>query len=204
MNTTRKPLKVGITGGIGSGKTFVCELFRKLNVPVYNSDLRAKELMNSNEIIKNALVEIFGKNIYFENGSLNKQLLAEKIFADKEALKFVNETVHPQVANDFEKWCLQQNSPYILKEAAILFESGANKQLDYVITIYVENQVKMKRLALREGFNQKDVENRMKQQISDIEKIQRANFVIVNFGTLLLPQIVGLDSKLCEISKSRS
>ncbi len=134
-------VKIGITGGIGSGKTTVCKIFKLLGIPVFQADLVAKELLNTNSEIKNGLVQLFGNNIYEPNGKVNKKMLADLIFNDENLLEKVNNMVHPEVRNEFKLWLEKQNSKYVVHEAAILFESGFYEMMDFNILISAPEEI---------------------------------------------------------------
>jgi dephospho-CoA kinase len=186
-------IKVGITGGIGSGKSLVCDIFRKLGVPVYVADDRAKMLMNSDAHIKNQLIERFGASVY-KNGTLDRAKLAGIIFEDKEAIGFVNALVHPAVGADFLAWCNARNDQkYVIEEAALLFESGGYKQLDTIITVLAPENMRIERVIHRDGATPEQVKNRMTNQMSDEEKATRSDMVIYNDEKhSLLEQVLNL------------
>ncbi|WP_343318542.1 dephospho-CoA kinase [Sphingobacterium multivorum] len=188
-------MKIGITGGIGSGKTFICQLFRALGVPVYNADEEAKKLMNTDLRIKERLIAEFGEQTYKE-GKLDRAFLAEQIFSDKTKLERVNGIVHPVVIQAAKDWAEQQKFRYSLKEAALLFESGSYKDLDYTILVTAPLPVRLKRVMERDAVTEEQVMERMNKQLPDEEKLKMADFVIVNDGTTpLLPQVWTLHQK---------
>lgn len=170
---------VGLTGGIGSGKTTVAKQFSKLGIPVYIADDEAKKLMRRSKIIKRKLIKLFGEAAYIE-GELNKPYLANIIFNDKGYLEKMNAIVHPKVARHFEKWTQKQNAPYVIKEVAILFENGGDKACDYVITVTAPKKTRIKRLLKRDVTSKEKIEAIMKNQWSDEEKIKHSHFVIEN------------------------
>lgn len=172
-------IKVGITGGIGSGKSVVCSLFSSIGIPVYDSDSRAKKLMNENELIKEVLIGYFGSEIYIE-GNLNRPLLAQKIFNNRIALEFVNSIVHPAVRNDFLHWAERQNAPYVIEETALLFESGAYKILDKIITVTSPEELRIQRVIERDHTTRENVLQRIRNQLPETEKVARSDFVIIN------------------------
>lgn len=188
-------MKIGITGGIGSGKTTVCKIFKQLGFPVFNSDIEAKNLMVSDKQLVADLKEAFGHDVYFDNGELNKKMLAQIIFNDKEALKTVNSLVHPAVKRHFERWCKRKKryNQYLIKEAAILIESGTYKDMDAVVMVYTPVEERIERVSKRTGENRDTVIARMKNQMSDEKKIDIAGFVINNADNqLVVPQILKL------------
>ena len=170
---------VGLTGGIGSGKTTVANMFHALGVPVYIADEEAKKIMASSKIIKRKLISLFGEDAYI-NGILNKSFIAKTIFNDKAYLEKMNAIIHPKVGIHFKKWVLKQQSPYVIKEAAILFENGSYKQCDYVITVTAPKELKIKRLLNRDNTTLEKIEAIMKNQWNDEEKTKLSNFVIDN------------------------
>jgi dephospho-CoA kinase len=173
-------IKVGITGGIGSGKSIVCEVFRKFGTSIYNADSRAKTITNEDFGIRNQLTSKFGNEI-FKNNQLDRSMLAEIIFKNKHALEFVNSVIHPAVGLDFHNWCKQhETEPYVIEEAALLFESGGYKEMDQMITVYAPETLRIKRVNFRDGLSPDEIQNRMNNQWPDEEKLQRSNFVIYN------------------------
>ncbi len=173
-------IKVGITGGIGSGKTYICKKFEKLGVKIYYADERAKFLTNNNKYIKSKLISNFGNNIYINN-KIDKVKLAQIIFNNSKKLNIINSIIHPVVNNDFNEWCNKYKSEkFILKEAAILFESGSYKNLDKIITVISPIDLRIKRIKERDKLNEQDIIKKINTQISDIEKIKKSDFVIYN------------------------
>lgn len=189
--------KIGITGGIGSGKTIVSEVFKILGVPVFNSDSEAKYLVDKDPDVKKKLKAAFGNDIYSDTG-LNREKMAGIIFKDKNALEKMNSIVHPAVRKLFNNWCLKHNDlQYVLQEAAILFESGASKQLDKVITVYAPENERINRVMRRNNISRDDVKNRIKNQLSDEEKIKKSDYVIKNFSNyLVIPQVLEIHKQL--------
>ena len=176
-------IKVGITGGIGSGKTTVCNIFETLGIPVYYADNRAKWLMTNDSTLKSSIVEMFGIAAYTENGELNREYLAKTIFSSTENTQKINQLVHPVVGEDFSNWCEQKNSKYVLKEAALLFESGSNKSLDYVITVSCSEELRIKRVLKRDPQrNVQDIKNIISKQWPEKLKIKESDFIIDNNG----------------------
>lgn len=199
MNNSR-PLWVGITGGIGSGKSTVCKVFQILGIPVYASDDRAKWLMANDQDLKSQITETFGPESYLPNGAVNRTFLAEKVFSDPEKVKKINSLVHPAVGKDFHQWAENQSSPYVLKEAALLFETGATKELDKVINVSSPLKIRMARVLLRDPHRDEEQVNQIiNQQLPDEEKNELADFVIKNSeNKLLIPQVLEIHKKLCE------
>ncbi|OEJ98748.1 dephospho-CoA kinase [Flavivirga aquatica] len=170
---------VGLTGGIGSGKTTVAKQFLSLGIPVYIADEEAKKLMLKSKIIQRKLTQLFGDKAYVD-GTLNKPFIAEIIFNDKTYLQKMNTIIHPRVAKHFEKWVLKQSAPYVIKEVAILFENGGYKACDYIITVTAPKAFRVKRLLKRDGTTKEKIEAIMKNQWTDEEKIKRSHYVIDN------------------------
>jgi dephospho-CoA kinase len=192
-----KPLKIGITGGIGSGKTHVAQIFMKMGVPIYFADDRAKWLMGNNLIIVKKVLQLFGPNAY-DNDALNRAYIANKIFKNKLLLEKLNSIVHPEVSADFNKWVESQKTPYVIKEAALLIESGSFKDLDAILTIDAPLEVRIKRAANRDKQIEKEIEKRITNQLSNKIKVNAADFVINNDGyTPLLPQVIQLNTLWC-------
>ncbi|WP_293954914.1 MULTISPECIES: dephospho-CoA kinase [unclassified Sphingobacterium] len=188
-------MKIGITGGIGSGKTFICKLFKAMAVPVYNADEEAKKLMNTDIRIKERLIAEFGAETY-PDGKLDRAFLAQRIFSDSAKLELVNGIIHPIVIQEAKEWAAQQKSRYTLKEAALLFESGSYKDLDYTILVTAPLSVRIQRVIKRDKVTEGQVMERINKQLSDEEKLKLADFVIVNDGTTpLLPQVWNLHQK---------
>lgn len=170
---------VGLTGGIGSGKTTVAKQFEKLGVPIYIADDEAKKLMNRSKVIRRKLIALFGEDAY-KNDALNRPYLAKIIFNDKSVLQKMNAIVHPKVASHFKKWVKKQEAPYIIKEVAILFENGSYKQCDYIITVTAAMENRISRLLKRDETTVSKIEAIMKNQWQDEEKIALSQFVISN------------------------
>ena len=172
-------LKIGLTGGIGSGKSTVLLIFKSLGVPIYQADDRAKWLINHNSEIINALSTEFGEEIY-SNDKINTSYLSNIVFKDPAKLNRLNSIIHPKVAQDFLLWCSKQNAKYIVKEAAILIESGAYQQLDKVILVTADLDDRIKRIMIRDQVTEQEVMQRVRNQMSDEEKIPYADYVINN------------------------
>ncbi|WP_374163302.1 dephospho-CoA kinase [Arcticibacter sp. MXS-1] len=198
-------LKLGITGGIGSGKTTVCQFFEILGVPVYYSDQRAKDLMHSDEVLMAQIRQAFGRDIYSEDGILNRKALAAVVFADPGKLAALNGMVHPAVFRDFDRWAAARKEvPYVLKEAAILFESGSYRDCDYTILVKAPRELRIRRVVGRDGITEEEVVRRMDAQMSDEDKEARADFVVLNDeAQLLIPQVLLLHERLLQESRKR-
>ena len=173
-------LKVGITGGIGSGKSTITSLFHDLGVPIYNSDERAKWLLSNDVDLIDQIKILFGQESY-SNNKLNRAHIANIVFQDNDMLKELNAIVHPLVKIDFENWLLlQKKEPLVIKEAAILIESGAYKELDVLIVVLADKKTRIKRVINRDNVSKEEVEKRMETQISDSERLKFANFSVDN------------------------
>lgn len=175
------PKLVGLTGGIGSGKTTITKFFEELGVPIYIADVEAKALMKRSKIIKRKLIQLFGKDAYIKN-ELNKPLIASIIFSDKEMLEKMNAIIHPRVARHFEKWVKKQDSPYVINEVAILFENNTYKKYDYIITVVAPEKLRIERVILRDNSTPEKVKAIIDNQLSDAEKIEKSDFVIENIN----------------------
>ena len=188
---------VGITGGIGSGKSLVCSILNKLGVPVYHADAEARRLMNSDPELRAAIVQMFGEGAY-SGDVLNRKFLAESVFGDHERLARLNGLVHPAVGQDFIRWAAAQRGvPYVLEEAAILFESGAYKKMDLSVLVYAPRELRISRVMERDRVDREDVLKRMGHQLSEEELVPLADHLIYNDGTqMLLPQVIELHEKV--------
>jgi dephospho-CoA kinase len=196
-------LKVGITGGIGSGKSTVCQVFKLLGIPVYHADIEASYLIDTDTDIRNQLIDLFGDSIY--NGELKRDILAGIIFNDKKALDNVNKIVHPKVRNHFFKWAeTHKDKKYILFEAAILFESGTYKLLDKVITVTAPKKLRIERVMDYRNYSADKIKDIIKNQLPDKIKIEQADYVIVNDNkSLILPQILEIHNRLIKIENKK-
>lgn len=170
---------IGLTGGIGSGKTTVAKLFEALGIPIYIADDEAKRLMNSSKVIRRKLIKLFGEEAY-TNNELNRPFLASKIFNDASLLAQMNGIVHPKVGMDFTRWLKKQTSPYVIKEAAIIFEHQKESEYDYIITVTASLEDKVARVLKRDNTTKSKIMDIIKNQMSDEEKIEKSDFVIVN------------------------
>ena len=196
--------KIGITGGIGSGKTTVCEIFKLLGIPIFHADQEAKYLQNNDLIIKNQIIKLFGEDIYTSEEILDRQKLATIIFNNKQALFAINEIIHPAVRQRFQTWTENfQAVPYSLYEAAILFESGYASDFDLNILVLANEKLRIERVINRDGTTEEIVKQRIRNQIPDNEKIKLADFIIENnANNLLIPQILKIDKLIREDGKT--
>ena len=196
-------LKVGITGGIGSGKSYVAKVFKALGVPFYDADKHAKELMNTNAEIKRALVDIFGAQVYQEDGLLDRAHLSSIVFNNEERLNLLNSVVHPVVIAEAMEWSEAQTFDYSLKEAALLYESESYKTLDFTILVTAPLELRIQRVIARDGVSREQVIRRVSAQMTDEEKARLADFTIVNDDIqTLLPQVLWLHEHLLKESRS--
>ncbi|MBI3482771.1 MAG: dephospho-CoA kinase [Bacteroidetes bacterium] len=193
-----KPLRIGITGGIGSGKSLVCKIFASLGVPIYDADSRAKKLMTDDKVLVDQIQEKFGFQSYSMDGSLNREYLSKEVFNDPVKLEVMNNLVHPRVALDSEKWMDENlNVSYTIKEAALLFESGSYKVLDKIIVVAAPENLRVERVVNRDKSKTKeDVLKIIHSQMAEEEKVNRADFVIRNDETVLvIPQVLKLHER---------
>lgn len=191
-----KPISVGITGGIGAGKTLITKLFSLLNVPIYNADIRAKELMNT--ILIDEITTLFGTSS-FVDGQLNRNFIAHTVFNDPKQLNALNSIVHPAVATDFEKWKHQQiGATYVIKEAALLIEGSSYKQLDKLIVVTCPLKLRIERIKQRDRFRSvEEVNTIIGSQTDDKTRIRLADYIIKNDETnMLIPQVLTIDKKI--------
>ena len=187
-------LKIGITGGIGSGKTTVCRIFELIGAPVYYADDASKNLLLRDEEIKKKIVAVFGKDVLDETEQVSRKKIATLVFGNPGQLAKINSIMHPAVALDFERWMKAHAAyTYVIKEAAILFESGTDKQLDKVITVTAPEELRISRVIKRDNATEEEVRRRMRMQLSDEEKIKRSAYTLVNDEQqLVIPQVLEL------------
>ena len=189
-------LRIGLTGGIGSGKTTVARIFEVLGIPVYYADDAAKRIMNEDEKLREQLIHHFGAATYTDN-ILNRSYLASVIFSDPEKTKLINSIIHPATIADAEKWMNIQQAPYAVKEAALIFESGAEKHLDLVIGVHASAEIRMLRTMQRDGISAEAIMARMQQQMDEEKKMSLCDIVINNNEEeLLIPQVVKVHEDL--------
>ncbi|MCC6635872.1 MAG: dephospho-CoA kinase [Chitinophagaceae bacterium] len=191
-------LKVGITGGIGSGKSMVSHIFNLLGVPVFDADKAAKQVMLDNKLVREQLINSFGENVYL-NYELNRSYLAKMVFSDEHLLKKLNAIVHPATIEEGEKWVSKQTAPYVIKEAALLFEAGSAEDLDYIIGVFAPQHIRINRVMKRDNVSRQDVLNRMSKQIDEAIKMKLCDFVIVNDEQqMVIPQVLNLHKQFME------
>jgi dephospho-CoA kinase len=196
-------IKVGITGGIGSGKSTVAHIFEVLGMPVYYADDAAKHLMNEDEILKAQIIKLFSEEAYTTDGKLNRKWIAEQVFNNTEKLNRLNALVHPATVRDGINWMKAQNTHYAIKEAALIFESGSQAELDYVIGVSAPASLRMHRAMKRDDISREAVQSRMDKQISETIKMRLCDFVIVNDEQqALIPQVMKIHERLLAVTTS--
>lgn len=202
---TKPPLLIGITGGIGSGKSTVARIFEILGVPIYYADDRAKSLMELSPELIMSIKNAFGTDAYLENGKLDRSYLAKEVFSDPEKVKTINALVHPAVRKDFENWAGIQKSAYVLKEAALIFETEGHKKLDFVINVSAPLKVRVARVLSRDPYRSMSQVNQMiDQQLPDEKKNAMADFVIKNVDNkLLIPQVLKIHETLLKHTEEK-
>jgi dephospho-CoA kinase len=198
-------LVIGITGGIGSGKSTVCKIFQILGVPVFEADPVAKQLLDTDIKLKSKISALFGANIYTPDGTLNRKKLSEIVFKDNNKLRQLNELVHPAVKNEFIKWKnKREHFPYVVHEAAILFESGFDKLMDYTILVTAPEDQRIERVIKRDGETEANIKARIKKQFPEDYKKQLAGIILQNDNTrLIIPEIIKIDNNLKKYGKIR-
>ncbi len=193
-------LKVGITGGIGSGKTTVCKIFETLGIPVYYADERAKFILENDVSVISRVKALLSEAAY-TNGKLNREYISKKVFSDKNLLHEYNSIIHPTVALDTEQWVAQQKAPYVLKEAALLVESGAHLLLDKLIVVAAPESVRIERVVQRDNVRAEAVQARINNQMPEEEKVKLADYVINNDGSVsLIQQALQIHHQLLDLS----
>ncbi|MGH2648992.1 MAG: dephospho-CoA kinase [Ginsengibacter sp.] len=193
-------IKIGLTGGIGSGKSTVAHIFEVLHIPVYYADDASKRLLNEDEDLKNKVKAAFGDAAY-SNGQLNRKYLSGQVFNDSKKLNMLNSLVHPATIKDAIAWMQMQQSPYVIKEAALIFESGSDKDLDYVIGVKSPTELRIKRTINRDNISAEQVQARMDKQMDEDEKLRLCDYVIVNDEQqMLIPQVLALHKKFLKLA----
>ncbi len=189
--------KVGITGGIGAGKSIISRIFKQLGISVYDADSRAKWLMNHDKNLKKEIIHLFGPDAYTEEG-LNRTFIARQTFNNHSNLEKLNALVHPAVGNDYSTWEQEQKSPYTLKEAALLFEAGSFKDLDQIIVVSAPEELRIERVLTRDTHRtRKDIDAIISKQWPQAKKEEKADFVINNDGqSLVIPQVLSIHEKI--------
>lgn len=201
MNKSSKIGLLGVTGGIGSGKTTVCRIFSVLGIPVFSADLEARKIEESDNEVMQKLNSIAGKELY-SSGKLDRTELAGLVFNNREILERVNAAVHPVVFDCFTKWVENQNAPYAIMEAAILFESGANRLVDKVLTIETPVGQRIERIVSSHKFTREEVLRRIGNQMDDAERIRRSDYVIFNSESdMIIPAILGVHRQMLQLLK---
>ena len=195
--------KVGITGGIGTGKTTVCKIFELLNIPIFYADDSAKLLMITNPTLIKGIKETFGDDAYLPTGALNRRYIADLVFNNSKNIEKLNNLVHPQVFKAFDDWIIKQQSPYVLKEAALLFESKSYKKNDLNVLVSSPIDLRISRLIKRDSTTKEKILERMSNQLAENEKQKLANYMINNNEQdFLIPQVLKLHQIFLEKSKS--
>jgi dephospho-CoA kinase len=194
-------LRIGLTGGIGSGKTTVARIFSVLGIPVYDADSASKRLMSEDENLKKNIIEHFGKGSY-KNGQLNTKHLSEQVFSNPAKTELLNSIVHPATINDAEEWMKKQHAPYLIKEAALIFESGSNKMLDKVIGVSAPLSLRVERTMKRNNITSLQVTARMNLQMNEEEKLRLCDYIIFNDEQqMLIPQVLQLHEHFLKESR---
>lgn len=189
--------KIGITGNIGSGKSYVCKIFEGLGIPVFYSDDETKKLYLIPSV-KELIIKRFGDEVYFDDGTLNRKLLSYHLFKNDEAMRFIESVLYPALNQHFDEWCEQKKTPYVLYESAILFEKDYIKFFDKIIFVSAPEDIRLQRVMLRDDCTEENVRSRMRLQLSEEQKISKADYVIYNDGTKPVePQVLQFNKLLC-------
>lgn len=202
--TENKPLLVGITGGIGSGKTTICRIFSILGIPIYEADSRARWLMNHDLLLKQEIIQHFGAESYDQAGLLNRAYLAAQVFSQEEKVKLINALVHPRVGEDFSYWVQDhKKAPYLLNEAALMFESGRYLQLDRVITVFAPIDLRIRRIQSRDAHRSpEEIQAIISKQMPEEEKMNKAHHILFNDEKqAVLPQVLQLHQSFLVLSQ---
>ena len=197
-------VRVGLTGGIGSGKSTVAQIFEVLGIPIYYADISAKKLMNENADLRSSITNIFGEQAY-TNNILNRKYISSIVFSDPAKLQQLNTLVHPATKKDGEAWMQEQTSPYAIHEAALIFEAKVSDRLDLVIGISSPTELRIKRAMERDKVSREEVLKRMEQQLEEEVKMSKCDFILINDEQqLLIPQVLALHKKLIGLSKQKN
>lgn len=189
--------KIGITGNIGSGKSYVCKIFENLGIPVFYSDDETKKLYLIPSV-KTLIINRFGQEVYFDDGTLNRKLLSYHLFKNEEAMRFIESALYPALNQHFDQWCEQQRSPYVLYESAILFEKNYEKFFDKIIFVSAPEDIRLQRVMKRDDCTEENVRSRMRLQFDENTKISKSDYVIYNDGAKPVePQVLELNKLLC-------
>lgn len=189
--------RIGITGNIGSGKSYVCKMFENLGIPVFYSDDETKRLYLI-PYVKALMIKRFGEEVYFDDGTLNRKLLSYHLFKNEEAMKFIESVLYPALNQHFDEWCEQQKTPYVLYESAILFEKNYKKYFDKIIFVSAPEDIRLQRVMRRDDCTEENVRSRMRLQMNEELKISKADFVIYNDGIREVePQVMAINKLLC-------
>ncbi|NOT38738.1 MAG: dephospho-CoA kinase [Saprospiraceae bacterium] len=194
-------IQVGLTGGIGSGKSTVAEIFKTLGIPIYNSDKEAKKLIQNSPKLRNSIIELLGEESY-TNEELNRKFIAKKVFQNEKLLKQLNAIVHPEVFQDYEKWIhtIDKNIPYVIKESALLLDVQKHQAVDHIVLVFTPLLLRIKRIMARDKISHEEVVNRMKNQKSDKEFLEASDYVIVNDELHpLIPQVLEIHKVLTSL-----
>lgn len=198
----KNPLKIGVTGGFGSGKTSVCRVFSTLGVPVFYADPEARRIMESDKSVVERIKQVVNKDVYV-SGSLNRQLLADMIFKDKKLLRKINSIVHPALYRHFLRWTEEQDAPYVIIEAAILIESGGRKYVDKIISVIAPLEERIERITLRNKLTRDQVLERIKNQTDDETRIKSSDYVIYNSDNdMIIPEILRIHDEILKSIKT--
>ena len=196
-------LKVGLTGGIGSGKSTVARVFEVLGVPVYYADSAGRMLVDNDPGIRTEIIKHFGKESY-KDGRLDRQYISTIVFGDEKKRELLNEITHPVIISDAAKWMKKQNAAYIIKEAALIFESGSEKDLDYVIGVKSPRGLRIKRVMERDSTSKAEVIKKMESQMDEDVKMKKCDFLLINDEQqLLVPQVMALHQQLLQLAKGK-